>query len=115
MLTVLHSPIVEEQTKQCFEQALAKKTDYADTHSCLADQLQSLGSLIAQSQTLSQPVTIQISVAENLLGSILHQFAAQFGQDWQTSVLIPWRQRYAYLHQGQAASFRAKTADADFI
>ena len=55
MLTVLHSPIAEEETKQWLEQALAQKTSYADTHPCLADRLKSLGYQTTQLETLPQP------------------------------------------------------------
>lgn len=99
MLTILHSPIAEEQTNQWLEQALAQKTNYADTHPCLADRLKSLGYLTAQSQLLPQPVTIQISAAEHLLGNTLHQFATQFDQNWQAAASTPWRQRYVYLQE----------------
>ncbi|BCU14006.1 M48 family metallopeptidase [Microcystis aeruginosa] len=100
MLTVLHSPIAEEETKQWLEQALAQKTSYADTHPCLADRLKSLGYQTTQLETLPQPATIQISAAEHLLGKmILHKFAKQFDQDWKAAISTPWRQRYAYLQE----------------
>ncbi|MBD2578978.1 M48 family metallopeptidase [Oscillatoria sp. FACHB-1406] len=98
MLTVLHSPIAEEQTKEWLGQALVQKTNYADTHPCLSDRLKSLGYPIARSQTF-QSVTLQTSAAEHLLGDTLHQFATQFDRHWQESVSTPWRQRYAYLQE----------------
>lgn len=101
MLTVLHSPIAEEQTKQWLEQALAEKTNYADTHPCLDDRLKLLGYSAAQSQMLSRSVTIQTSAAEHLLGNALRQFTKHFDQDWQATAAIPWRQRYAYLQEAK--------------
>lgn len=99
MLTVLHSPIAEEQSNQWLEQALGQKTDCEDTHPCLADRLKSLGYLDCSAQALPQPVTIQISAAEHLLGDTLHELATQFDQDWQAAASTPWRQRYAYLQE----------------
>ena len=104
MLTILHSPIAEEQTKQWLKQALAQKTSYADTHPCLADRLKSLGyqtTQLDQLETLPQPATIQISAAEHLLGNTLYQFATQFDQAWKEATSTPWRQRYAYLQETQ--------------
>ena len=99
MLTVLHSPIAEDNNKLWLKQALAEKTNNADTHPCLTDRLQSLGYSITKAQKLSQPATIQISAAEHLLGTALQQFATQFDQDWKEAAATPWRQRYAYLQQ----------------
>ena len=97
MLTVLHSPIPEEKNKQWLEQALAQKTNNADTHPCLTDRLKSLGYSAAKAQKLCQPATIEISAAEHLLGTALQQFATQFNQEWKEAVSTPWRQRYSYL------------------
>ncbi len=99
MLTVLHSPIAEEKNKQWLKQALAEKTNNADTHPCLTDRLQSLGYSITKAQKLSQPATIEISAAEHLLGTALQQFATQFDREWKEAAATPWRQRYAYLQQ----------------
>jgi Zn-dependent protease with chaperone function len=99
MLTVLHSPIAEDNNKLWLKQALAEKTNNADTHPCLTDRLQSLGYSITKAQKLSQPATIQISAAEHLLGTALQQFATQFDRDWKEAAATPWRQRYAYLQQ----------------
>lgn len=101
MLTVLHSPIAEEKNKQWLEQALAQKTNNADTHPCLTDRLKSLGYSTAKAQKLCQPATIQISAAEHLLGTALQQFATQFNQEWKEAVSTPWRQRYSYLQKTQ--------------
>ncbi|MEG3896476.1 MULTISPECIES: M48 family metalloprotease [unclassified Microcoleus] len=99
MLTVLHSPIAEDNNKLWLKQALAEKTNNADTHPCLTDRLQSLGYSTTKAQKLSQPATIQISAAEHLLGTALQQFATQFDRDWKEAAATPWRQRYAYLQQ----------------
>ena len=101
MLTVLHSPIPEEKNKQWLEQALAQKTNNADTHPCLTDRLKSLGYSAAKAQKLCQPAAIEISAAEHLLGTALQQFATQFNQEWKEAVSTPWRQRYAYLKKTQ--------------
>ncbi|MEG4204852.1 M48 family metalloprotease [Microcoleus sp. Pol7_A1] len=101
MLTVLHSPIAEEKNKQWLEQALAQKTNNADTHPCLSDRLKSLGYSTAKAQNLCKPATIQISAAEHLLGTALQQFATQFNREWKEAVSTPWRQRYAYLKKTQ--------------
>lgn len=101
MLTVLHSPIAEEKNKQWLEQALAQKTNNADTHPCLTDRLKSLGYSTAKAQKLCQPATIEISAAEHLLGTALQQFATQFNREWKEAVSTPWRQRYAYVKKTQ--------------
>jgi len=101
MLTVLHSPIAEDNNKLWLEQALAEKTNNADTHPCLTDRLKSLGYSTAKAQKLSQPATIQISAAEHLLGTALQQLTTQFDRDWKEAVSTPWRQRYAYLKKTQ--------------
>ncbi|TAG95273.1 MAG: peptidase [Oscillatoriales cyanobacterium] len=99
MLTVLHSPIAEDNNKLWLKQALAEKTNNADTHPCLTDRLQSLGYSTTKAQKLSQPATIQVSAAEHLLGTALQQFATRFDRDWKEAAATPWRQRYAYLQQ----------------
>lgn len=101
MLTVLHSPIAEEKNKQWLEQALAQKTNNADTHPCLTDRLKSLGYSTAKAQKLGKPATIEISAAEHLLGTALQQFATQFNGEWKEAVSTPWRQRYAYIKETQ--------------
>jgi tetratricopeptide (TPR) repeat protein len=101
MLTVLHSPIPGEKNKEWLEQALAQKTNNADTHPCLTDRLKSLGYSTAKAKKLCQPATIEISAAEHLLGTALQQFASQFNREWKEAVSTPWRQRYAYVKKTQ--------------
>ncbi|MEG3863226.1 M48 family metalloprotease [Microcoleus sp. herbarium12] len=102
MLTFLHGAIAEAQTNLWLEQALAEKTDNADTHPCLSDRLKSLGYLRTRSPKLLQSVTIQTSAAEHLLGNSLQQFATQFDRDWKEAASTPWRQQYAYLQEIQS-------------
>lgn len=99
MLTFLHRPIAEEQRNLWLKQALAQKTNNADTHPCLADRLKSLGFLTDGAPKLLQSVTIQTSAAEHLLGKTLQQFATQFDRDWKEAASTPWRQQYAYLKE----------------
>jgi Zn-dependent protease with chaperone function len=106
MLTVLQSPIVEEKSNQCLEQAFAQKTNNADTHPCLTDRLKSLGYSVAEAQTLLQSEATQSTAAEQLFGETLEQFAMQFNQDWKEIATTPWRQRYAYL-QGTKSNLQA--------
>lgn len=99
MLTVLHDAIAEDKKKLWLKQALAEKTNNADTHPCLTDRLKSLGYSTTKAQKLSRPATIQISAAEHLLGTALEQLTTQFNRDWKAAAATPWRQRYAYLQQ----------------
>ncbi len=101
MLTVLHSPIAEDKNKLWLKQALAEKTNNADTHPCLTDRLKSLGYSAAKAQKLCQPATIEVCAAEHLLGTALQQFATQFNREWKEAASTPWRQRYAYLKKTQ--------------
>ncbi|MBD1910713.1 M48 family metallopeptidase [Leptolyngbya sp. FACHB-8] len=99
MFTVLREPIVGETSEQWVEQALAQKTNNADTHPCLADRLQSLGYPIQSSKQLPQLPPVRTTAAEKLLGNELQQFVAQFSRDWKDEVSTSWRQRYAYFQE----------------
>ncbi|KAM3100262.1 M48 family metalloprotease [Phormidesmis sp. 146-35] len=96
--TALRDPIPTERSSQWLQQALIEKTSNADTHPCLGDRLKAVGYL-ASEKTLPNPV--QVSAADQLLGEMAQQYAAQFDKDWSIEVSTPWRQRYASLQESR--------------
>ncbi len=96
--TALRDPIPVENSSQWLQQALIEKTSNADTHPCLGDRLKAVGYL-ASEKTL--PTPIQVSAADQFLGEMAQQFAAQFDEDWSIEVSTPWRQRHASLQESR--------------
>ncbi|HEY9747489.1 MAG TPA: M48 family metalloprotease, partial [Allocoleopsis sp.] len=100
LATALKQPAEPETATQWLNQALARKTDYADTHPCLSDRLAALGFSLTP-EALPVPEPISVSAAKALLGSALPQLTAHFDRQWQEQMATPWRQRYAHLQEAQ--------------
>jgi Zn-dependent protease with chaperone function len=77
--------------------ALAKKTDYDDTHPCLTDRLSALGQLPGSLEDtvleLDQPITT--SAGEAFLGSRLPGLIARVESEYATEVREQWQKQHA--------------------
>ncbi|HEY9807314.1 MAG TPA: M48 family metalloprotease, partial [Candidatus Obscuribacterales bacterium] len=101
LATALRQPAEPETATQWLNRALARKTDYADTHPCLSDRLAALGISLTPDSSLPLPEPVAVSAAKVLLGPTLTQLTAHFDRQWQEQMATPWRQRYAHLQEAQ--------------
>lgn len=101
MFQKLGTGVTPEDGSRWFEQAIAEKTDNADTHPCLADRLSALGYVLNEGQLLSLPAPMKVSAAQECLGDALTGLTTYFDRTWQEEVATPWRQRYAYAQEAQ--------------
>ncbi len=101
LATALRQPAEPATATQWLNHALARKTDYADTHPCLSDRLAALGILVSPDHPPVLPQPISVSAARTLLGSTLNQLTTHFDRQWQEQMATPWRQRYAHLQEAQ--------------
>jgi Zn-dependent protease with chaperone function len=92
LLRFLHSSIAPDRGHEWLSQALAQKTNNADTHPCLTDRLAALGYL--SHHTVLPDLEPAVTAAEELFGETLSHFAQHFDADWKNSVSTPWRQQY---------------------
>ncbi len=95
MTTVFAGACEGEHARKALRQALARRTDYADTHPSLSDRLRALN----VQPEIPRPVTA--SSARILLGTLATAIARELDQRWQTSVQDWWKQRYEYLNEAK--------------
>ncbi len=104
MQEALAKKISHEEVNIYFMQALAEKTNNADTHPCLKDRLKSLGySPNHQKEVVIIYVPIKISAAQEFLGDRLEKFIEHFSQAWREQIATPWRQKYVEFQESIAA------------
>lgn len=77
------------------EQAMAEKTDSADTHPALTDRLNAIG----ESPRLHLPVAGH--TADRLLGSMLAVVTENFDQRWRDAVSPSWEERHREVQDGR--------------
>ncbi|HAX74761.1 MAG TPA: peptidase [Cyanobacteria bacterium UBA11372] len=99
MFTAMEASGNCENATKWLAQALAEKTNNADTHPCLSDRLTALGYSQAKQQKITLPPPVKTSAAQQLLGEVLNQLTAGFDADWKQANATPWRQRYAYVQE----------------
>ncbi|GET40890.1 M48 family metallopeptidase [Microseira wollei] len=99
MFTALETAGNSEFATKWLQQALAEKTNNADTHPCLSDRLTALGYSQANQQKLTLPPPVKTSAAQQLLGDVLNELTACFNNNWKQANDTPWRQRYAYVQE----------------
>ncbi len=75
--------------------ALAQKTDYGDTHPCLADRLKAIG------VEPHVPETIVLSAAEVLLGATVESLRQELDERWRSSVKQWWGKRHQYASESR--------------
>ncbi|MEH1852232.1 MAG: M48 family metallopeptidase [Nostoc sp.] len=102
MQEALSQRLHEEITSSYLMEALAKKTNNADTHPCLTDRLKALGYILSYHQELAIFAPIEISAAQELLGNGLEKFIEYFSQAWREEIATPWRQKYVDFQQSIA-------------
>ncbi|MDZ7964921.1 MAG: M48 family metallopeptidase [Nostoc sp. DedSLP03] len=95
MQQALSQRLHQEITSSYLMEALAKKTNNADTHPCLTDRLKALEYIFNPQQELAIFAPIEISAAQKLLENRLEKFIAHFSQAWREEIATPWRQKYA--------------------
>lgn len=76
------------------------KTDYNDTHPCLADRLKSIG-YWDEGDLPKLPVPVEESSAEAFLGNLLEEYTQRFNREWQEKMSENWKANYDYLQNSQ--------------
>ncbi|BAY16552.1 Zn-dependent protease with chaperone function-like protein [Anabaenopsis circularis NIES-21] len=102
MQTALAQGVPLKEASIYLTQALAKKTNNADTHPCLTDRLKALGCIPSIQEELAVSAPVRLSAAHEFLGTSLEKFRADFSQTWYEKVATPWRQKYAEVQQSLA-------------
>ncbi|MBN3927964.1 M48 family metallopeptidase [Nostoc sp. NMS4] len=102
MQEALSKKVAHEEASIYFMQALAEKTNNADTHPCLTDRLKALGYSPNEKKEVTISAPIKISAAQEFLGARLEKFIAHFSQAWREEIATPWRQKYAESQQSIA-------------
>ncbi|AFY44484.1 M48 family metallopeptidase [Nostoc sp. PCC 7107] len=102
MQTALNQGIPLKEASIYLAQALAEKTDNADTHPCLTDRLKALGFTPGVQEELSVSAPIRLSAAQEYLGTSLEKFRDEFSHTWYEKIATPWRQKYAEVQQSLA-------------
>ncbi len=82
------------------QEELARKTNYSDTHPCLADRLRALGEgapadAPSDAASLLAPPASE-SAAEHFLGSRAAEFAGRLDAAWAGRAAPQWAERHAY-------------------
>ncbi|WP_375514372.1 hypothetical protein [uncultured Nostoc sp.] len=95
MQQALSKRVSQAEASIYFMQALAEKTNNADTHPCLTDRLKALGYLPQYQKEVAIYAPITISAAQEFLGDRLEKILEYFSQTWQEQIATPWRQKYA--------------------
>ena len=108
MATAFRQPNDNSQGVVTLAKILSTRTDYSDTHPCLADRLTAMGywkkadSKLAAPEELPQlPAQPESMAADFYLGGLAHRFAEQFDREWQTRVAEQWKARHLYLQEAQ--------------
>ncbi|MFB2897955.1 M48 family metalloprotease [Aerosakkonemataceae cyanobacterium BLCC-F50] len=99
MSSALVSSLPDEDISKFLDQALAEKTNNADTHPCLSDRLKALGFLGEKSEKLPLLSLIKVNAAQQLLGENLNKTIAYFDSNWTEQISTTWRQQYAQVQQ----------------
>ncbi|MEH1934935.1 MAG: M48 family metallopeptidase [Nostoc sp.] len=94
--------VSHEEASVYFMQALAEKTNNADTHPCLTDRLKALGYLPNYQKEVAISAPIKINAAQEFLGDSLQKLIEHFSQAWREEIATPWRQKYAEFQQSIA-------------
>ncbi|MCC5637103.1 M48 family metalloprotease [Nostoc sp. CHAB 5844] len=102
MQTALTQGVPLREASIYLAQALAEKTNNADTHPCLTDRLKTLGCLPSVQEELSVSAPMTLSAAQEYLGDALEKLRDDFSQAWQEKISTPWRQKYAEVQQSLA-------------
>ncbi|MBD2448769.1 M48 family metalloprotease [Nostoc sp. FACHB-152] len=95
MQTALAQGIPLKEASTYLAQALAEKTNNADTHPCLTDRLKTLGFTANIQEEFSLSAPVKLSAAQEYLGNSLEKYRDYFSQVWQEQIATPWRQKYA--------------------
>lgn len=87
-------------------QALARRTDTADTHPCLKERI----SALRQPATIPPP--LEKSAAEEIFGGALPFITEHFDDEWRRHVGPWWKQRHEHIRNGleRLAAFRKRQA-----
>jgi Zn-dependent protease with chaperone function len=91
--------------------AFQDKTDYADTHPCLADRLAAMG-FQTTDNSLHNPAywgwksdqqmsTLHHSAAEHYLGAAQAELTRQLDEKWHKSVVFQWEARHKEMQEGK--------------
>ncbi|MBE9224247.1 M48 family metalloprotease [Phormidium sp. LEGE 05292] len=99
MSSALASSLPDEDTRKFINQALAQKTNNADTHPCLSDRLKALGFFAEKSENLPSLSIVKVNAAQQLLEDKLNEIAAYFDTTWKEQISTTWRQQYAQVQQ----------------
>jgi Zn-dependent protease with chaperone function len=102
MQEALSQRVSQEEATIYFMQALAKKTNNADTHPCLTDRLKALGYVPNENKEVAISAPIKISAAQEFLADGLEKFIEHFSQVWREEIATPWRQKYVECQQSIA-------------
>jgi Zn-dependent protease with chaperone function len=93
-----------------FEEALAERTTFADTHPSLASRLSALGFRAApispDTQTpppppLPMPEPVSTTAADQYLGRLVDHFMRHFDADWHAQIAESWRHRHEEAQEAQ--------------
>jgi Zn-dependent protease with chaperone function len=84
------------QASEQLRDALARKTNTADTHPCLSDRIAALG------RRPSMPPPFTTSAAEALFEDRLGELVERLDREWNGAVAEWWRNRHAHVQNGRA-------------
>lgn len=97
LAATLRQPVAPEHSEQWLQRALARQTDTADTHPCLADRLKNLN------EAPRLPPASMRTAAETFFGNQSSDLAKTLSASWRDDVAARWRERYDYVQQSLAS------------
>lgn len=108
MALAFRQPNESSQDVLTLAKALSVRTDYSDTHPCLADRLMVIGywkkpdaATIETDQLPPLPAQTEKLASEYFLGNLADKFIRQFDQEWQIRVTEQWKARHQNLQEAQ--------------
>lgn len=108
MALAFRQPSESSQDVLTLTKALSVRTDYSDTHPCLADRLTAIGywkkpsaATIETEELPPLPVQAEKLASDYFLGKLADKFIRQFDQEWQIRVTEQWKARHQSLQEAQ--------------
>lgn len=108
MAVAFRQPSENSQEVLTLSKALSVRTDYSDTHPCLADRLTTIGywkkngsTHLTQDEMPSLPSSADQSAADVYLGRRADKFIKQFNEEWQANIAEQWKARHQYMQEAQ--------------
>jgi tetratricopeptide (TPR) repeat protein len=104
MALAFRQPSENSQEVLTLSKAISVRTDYSDTHPCLADRLTAMGYWKKSGQTEdlpSLPDVSEKSAADLYLGRRAEKFTKQLDEEWHFRVAEQWKARHEYMTEAQ--------------